>query len=71
MGEGGRLVLTEVAYQRTVYEVLRRQKIPREVNGSQNYQHLPKFDEFKDVTSRATKLVFAKEGISRQNIRYL
>ena len=34
----------------TVYEVLRRQKLTREVNESQNYQHPPKFDEFKDVT---------------------
>jgi hypothetical protein len=76
MGEGARLVLTEIAYQRTGqhrppptqrpctrYRAVKN--ILREVNGSQNYRHPPKFVKFEDVTWRATKLVFAKEGISR------
>jgi len=54
-----------------MYKVLRRQKIPGEVNVSQNHQNPPKFNEFKDVTWSTTKLAFAKEDILRQNIRYL
>jgi len=46
-----------------VYEILRRQKIPREINGSQNHRYPAEFDEFEDVTWSATKLAFAKEDI--------
>jgi hypothetical protein len=47
-------------HPKAVYEVLRSQRIPHKVNGSPCYRHPPKFSEFKDVTWRATKLVFAK-----------
>ena len=58
-------------HTKNVYEVLRRQKISREVNGSQSHRYPPEFDEFEGVTWSATKPVFAKEDILRQNIRYL